>query len=319
MKRKAIAVARGVLSHLPGLTMIGVEKTGGTNTARYCYSVWLRHLVKSRENGLEANPAAVAELGPGDSLGIGLAALISGAERYIALDISKYAHQRRNLDIFNELIALFEAREPIPGDDEFPKVRPRLKDYGFPALILTSARMEQALSPDRLNRIKEALESDDADNSMIRYSAPWYGEKEIEERSVDLLLSQAVLEHVDNLHLAYAAMRKWLKPSGHMSHTIDFTSHGLADEWNGHWRYSNFLWRLIRGRRPWLINRQPFSLHADLLARNGMSIVSIERVEAESKFRRSELAQACRGLREDDIVTRGVFLQARIQSNCSLG
>jgi len=313
MKRKVIALGRGVLSHLPGLAMIGVEKTGGTITARYCYSVWLRHLVKSQENGLEVSPAVVAELGPGDSLGIGLAALISGAEQYIALDISKYAHKRRNLDIFHQLVALFEAREPIPGDDEFPKVRPRLKEYAFPAAILTSARMEQALSPDRLNRINKALESAESGSSMIRYSAPWYGEKEIEEGSVDFLFSQAVLEHVDNLDLAYAAMRKWLKPTGHMSHTIDFSSHGLADEWNGHWRYSNFLWRLIRGRRPWLINRQPFSIHAELLARNGMSLISSERVEAESKFRRSDLARACRGVREDDIVTRGVFVQARIQ------
>src|SRR5689334_17334685 len=53
--------------------------TKGTDQARYCYSVWLRHLSLAAANGLDTDPKSVAELGPGDSIGIGIAAVLTGA------------------------------------------------------------------------------------------------------------------------------------------------------------------------------------------------------------------------------------------------
>ena len=50
------------------------------------------------------------------SLGIGLAALLSGVERYIALDVIQYASDAQNLRIFEGLIALFKDRAPIPDE-----------------------------------------------------------------------------------------------------------------------------------------------------------------------------------------------------------
>jgi hypothetical protein len=76
-------IADGISSYLPGSIRLAIG-TGGTDSARYCNSVWLRHLVTLSRNGLGAVPRVVAELGPGDSLGIGLAALLS-AQRRISL------------------------------------------------------------------------------------------------------------------------------------------------------------------------------------------------------------------------------------------
>ena len=44
---------------------------GGAQSARYCYSVWLRHLIHAWKNGLPFRPNRVAELGPGFSIGVG--------------------------------------------------------------------------------------------------------------------------------------------------------------------------------------------------------------------------------------------------------
>jgi hypothetical protein len=76
----------------------------------YCYEVWLKHLTLLWANGLRTIPDTVAELGPGDSLGTGLAALLSGANHYYALDIIRYADTPRNLMIFDQLVDLFQRR-----------------------------------------------------------------------------------------------------------------------------------------------------------------------------------------------------------------
>ncbi|MBM4372890.1 MAG: hypothetical protein FJ098_14650, partial [Deltaproteobacteria bacterium] len=73
----------GIATFVPGVRFLDRRGTGGTGSARYCYSVWLRHLVLAKDRGLlDQVPATVAELGPGDSIGIGLAALLSGATAY---------------------------------------------------------------------------------------------------------------------------------------------------------------------------------------------------------------------------------------------
>ena len=76
-------------------------------------------------------------------------------------------------------------------------------------------------------------------------------------QSVDLILSQAVLEHVDDLEAVYRAMRIWLRQGGYLSHEIDFRSHDLTDDWNGHWACNELLWRIARGKKPYLIIDSP--------------------------------------------------------------
>ena len=57
----------------------------------YCYAVWLRHLIVLDRYGFSGKDAAIGELGPGDSIGTGIAALLSGARRYVGLDAVPYA------------------------------------------------------------------------------------------------------------------------------------------------------------------------------------------------------------------------------------
>jgi len=63
----------------------------------------------ARRSGAAWPVKTVAELGPGDSIGIGLAAVLSGATHYIGLDTYPYAGNTCNLDTFEELMQLFRA------------------------------------------------------------------------------------------------------------------------------------------------------------------------------------------------------------------
>src|SRR3954470_22636372 len=99
------AFATGLASFVPGVRRFMVRGTGGTCSARYCYTVWMRHLIKADAASIPTVNSCVAELGPGDSLGSGFAALLSGADRYVALDAKSHANPEQNLAIFEELVS----------------------------------------------------------------------------------------------------------------------------------------------------------------------------------------------------------------------
>lgn len=305
----------GLGSFVPGLYRLLARGTGGSDSSRYCYAVWLRHLVTAHSHGLaSAPPAAVAELGPGDSLGVGLAALICGSDRYVGLDAVQHASTPRNLSVFDELVDLFRRRSTVPTESEFQELEPPLATAEFPAHVLTDEHLRAALAPARLATLRRELATlrpGRTQGPHIRYVAPWHDLSLLPAASVDMVLSQAVLEHVGDPALVHRAARHWLRPGGFVSHQIDFRSHGLAAAWNGHWAYGDLEWRLILGRRPYLLNREPHSAHGRLLREAGFDIVCDLAKRGGPGLGRSRLAPRFRDLSDDDLTTASAFIQAR--------
>lgn len=307
---KLIQLAYGIATFLPGFSDFRIRKTGGTDSARYCYSVWLRHLVMAKNNGLNPNPKVVAELGPGDSIGIGLAALLSGAQKYFAFDVVEHASLEGNLDVLEQLVALFKKKIDIPDDKEFPRIKPYLEDYSFPYDILTDDRLEQALEENRIEQLRNSIRNPRSEKSMIDYRASWYDKSAIQKNTVDIIFSQAVLEHVDDLDHTYESMYLWMKDDGFMSHQIDFKCHGTAKQWNGHWTYSDVMWKLIKGKRPYLLNREPLSTHLEMLGKKKLKVVFKKPILSTSGIGRDQLARRFRHFSDEDLTTSGVFIQA---------
>jgi hypothetical protein len=301
----------GIATFVPGITRLAGRGAGSTAFARYCYSVWMRHLVIAAENGYDTGPRTVAELGPGSSLGIGLAALLSGAERYLAFDVVAHAKPEQNLAVFEELVELFGRRAPIPDEQELPEVLPRLGSYDFPFALLPESRLSSALAPGRIERVRASLRDMSAPDSMVQYRAPWSSATVLERESVDMILSQAVLEHIDDLCDAYHTMYAWLRRGGCMSHQVDFRCHNTADGWNGHLAYGDLVWKLMRGKRPYLINRHPISQHLQFMADAGFCAPQTRCHEMPSYVARAQLAKRFRGLPESDLVTGCALIQAR--------
>ena len=305
---KLQSLLEGLLTYLPGCSHLLTNATLGTDSARYCYSVWLRHDVKTHPYRNDSSLNTIVELGPGDSLGIGLSALLSGAKKYIAVDALKYAGVEKNQNVLNELATLFSTCSRIPDSVEFPEVKPFLENYDFPKWL--SCPQETVLN-HRIQKISHALRNPGYPDAIIAYHSPEAAYAHIADNSVDFIFSQAVLEHVDKLEEAYSNCYKWLAPGGLMSHQIDFKSHGMSWEWNGHWTYSSFLWRMIKGRRPYLINREPCSTHLRIMEKAGLDIVSIERKRRTSRLERTQLADRFSHLTEDDLTTAGVYVIAK--------
>ena len=125
-------------------------------SAAYCYNVWLRHLVYAHMAGLDARPETVVELGPGRSLGVGAAALISGSGRLHAVEPYDQPSIAANLAIFDELVGMFRRREPaIPYSASGRRLSPAPRE--FPYHILDEARLGKALEKSRLNAIRDSI------------------------------------------------------------------------------------------------------------------------------------------------------------------
>jgi hypothetical protein len=283
----------------------------GSDSARYCYSVWLRHLVRVHEAGFDI-PKVLAELGPGDSLGVGLAGMLSGVQRYYAMDTKAYANTKRNLAIFDELIEYFKNKTDIPHDEEYPDVYPKLHSYNFPNHIITDELLERSLRSERLDAMRNLIKNNGEDKGLeITYMAPWQDAKVIKANSVDMVVAQAVMEHVDDTESTYSNLFNWLDNGGIFSQDIDFKSHNTTWTWNGYYAVPDWLWRIIRGKREWGINRVPVSKHLEYIKKAGFEIISKEVVKREDGISREKLVEKFKGISDDDLKTAQGYLLVR--------
>ena len=309
-------VLKGLLTFIPGVRRVVLKKgTGGTNSASYCYGVWLKHLTLLWENGLTEIPNTLAELGPGDSLGIGLAGVLSGVKTYYALDVVEHSNIDSNLQIFDELVELFKSRaaRPTKGWPDFDNY---LDATLFPNHILTEDLLKKSLDQKRIDAIRRAIKFPHLKHDLvtIKYIVPWSDKSVIRENSVDVILSHSVLEHVTDIDRTYQSLNAWLKYQGMMSHQIDFQSHGVSDIWNGYRSYSETMWKVILGKHPFLINRQPYSAHIKIIKKAGFRVVCDLKRHREDGIKRSELSTYWKNISNEDLNCSGALIQAEKNS-----
>lgn len=285
----------GLASYVPGVSHLERGNGGGdTSSASYCYSVWMKHYALTR-HATGFAPVAVAELGPGDSLGVGIAVLLAGASSYTALDAVDWANADMNQRVFHELVELFRRRAPRPVRG-WPDYDHLLGDDLFPVGLDVTDR----LTPEALAQLQHA----------IRYIAPWDDRRAIEPASVDYVLSHSTLEHVEQLEHTYRSLAAWVRPGGVMSHQIDLTAHGAAPVWDGYRAFGERTWRTMRGRRPFLINREPISTHLDLMEAAGFELIDVMKSYRDDGLDAADMASRWRSLSDDDRRCAGAFVIA---------
>jgi hypothetical protein len=306
----------GLKSYFPALHPV-YRGTAGRSSGAYCYSVWMRHLSLIASAVPSFRTKVVAEIGPKDSLGVGLAALLCGAEQYVGLDTVKRADPKHDVAVLDELVELLDNRAPIPDPRTFPNLLPALPSYGFPGKLFTDDGPRHIqLDEQRIGSMRAALLDPRQmlyDDVPVGYVAPW-GPRTLDRQSVDLVLSQAALQHIPHeserseLAGTFAAMSRWVKKGGVISHQIDF-SFPASGVWNQHWHHSDAAWRVVRGNRPFFENRAPYSIYLRLCDEYDFEVVSVKRVEAEG-LPREKVAQRFRDLPEEDFVTSSAHIVA---------
>lgn len=271
------------------------------------FALWLRTIdFLRRERVPVAELKNVVEVGPGDSLGIGMMALLTVATAYTALDHRQMVASISNKKILNELISLLIQKTNIPGDEDNPKMYPKLSDYAITSELLATLH----ISPDHINAVGrkiegvlKSLQDPTFDTPMIRYGVLNNWSQFLRKDSADFIFSNAVMEHVDDTRGMYQLHYSWLKSGGYAFHVIDFKSHGTAPGWDGHWAYGKAEWGLVRGASKYLINRLSCSEHLNLLTASGFDILKCERYRARSTISRSQLSSDFSSMSDEDLGT----------------
>jgi hypothetical protein len=256
-------------------------------------------------------PRTVLELGPGASIGTGIAAMLSGVERYVGVDAVALATPAANDAVFDELVALAQRRAPRPAAG-FPAIDAYLDERLYPAHILDEARLAAALAPERLASLRAAVAAlgTATPHPAIRYLT-WNEPHAIAAGEIDLVFSHVVLNHVEDLDALYASCARWIAPGGWMSHQIDFTSLETTPEWNGHRRYGELAWKVLSGRRAFFVNREVFSTHLALMRRHGFEVVRAIRGVHQGGLARDRHAPRWRDCSHQDLATQTGFVIAR--------
>lgn len=265
--------------------------------AQYYYRVWLNHVRLAQHYGPWETPETVLEIGPGKSLGVGVAALLSGVRRYWAYDANALRETCEESQLVPELARLYQQQAV------FADAAAVLPSTSLPPQFFSDDRL--GLAPKRLRRVKDSLARR---SDLITY---FTDAAALPANSVDFLFSHSVLEHVDDLGPLYERMWEWLKPGGTMTHSIDFTAHGTSPHWNGHWTIPDWMWQVLKGRRRYFINRAPISRHRILLEHYGFELLGVHVLRRDSQLTSRELAAPFRQLSEADLTTASAFLIAR--------
>ena len=315
-QHKQKALIKAFVKKIPGINYFRNLKTRGSNESKYCYSVWLRHLVLLSKYSHNA-PKVIAELGPGDSIGVCLAALLSGTEKIYAFDVNNTINIEENLKIFDELIELFKNLTPIPGNDIYPRLNPHLDSYDFPKNLITREILKYTMDNERIQIIRSEImklkEATNFNGTFICYQAPWNTTEAFFTSSIDLVLSQAVLEHVLNLDETYEIMKKWLCNGGYLSHQIDFKCHGTSTKWNGHWLYGPVEWQYVNDVEGPAINRKTYKYHLNMLEQKGFNILLTNLVKRSDGFPYNYLLEKfpSTDISKEEFETSGMFVIAK--------
>ncbi|MHB2153607.1 class I SAM-dependent methyltransferase [Calditrichota bacterium GD2] len=308
---RAFPIIRSFASYFLPNKILKKSGSGGTFRADYCYSVWLRHLVMLHKSKLIRHVDEIkniAEIGPGDSLGIGISAIFCGINNYYAFDVIKHANSKENIKIAQEIKNLYLKGQDIPYQNGFENTNPKLEDYSFPTSILPDYITDQSYLDKRLKQISKALFNKQSE-IKIEYVVPW-NKLDIEpDIKLDLIYSQAVMEHILDIDYAYHKMYEWLRVGGIISHQIDFKSHEMTKEWNGHWFINDTVWKFLMHGRKYPINRFPLSVHLTSIKNTGFTIKKILPVINKTSLdRRKSLKENIEYIEEDFLTSSALII-----------
>ena len=268
---------------LTGQTGRGQEPESVQQIAEYfwqCFHDYFRTLGIPQEQIEEyLMGKQVLEYGPGDVPAVGVLMLAHGAASVVCVDrFPLYSLSKTNVQVLSALMNKLPAHLQERAQSIFVK-------EGDPASGFLESRLRYLVSPSGLSGL---------------------------EHTVDLIVSRAVLEHVDDLDSTFVDIQRALRTTGVAVHQVDLKSHGLHQQnpldfltWPQH------LWTWMYGRKGY-INRWRLDRYRAALTAAGLQTLLLQPTARagvkEMQEVRPHLAAPFRQLTEEDLSCLGFWL-----------
>lgn len=224
----------------------------------------------------------ILEYGPGDVPGVAILMVAHGAEQVVCVDRFQLVHMtEKNIDIVRTMLAQLPAA-----------VRHRahlcFKHKADPASGFNETHIRYLIRPSGLSGLHS---------------------------SVDLIISRAVLEHVNDLHASFRDMYTALKPGGTAIHLVDLKSHGLHRKNPLDFlSWSPWLWSLMYSAKG-VPNRLRVNTYRQAVTDSGLQLISLtstmSALPAHLREVRPALAKPFRTLTDEDLSCLGFWLVCR--------
>jgi hypothetical protein len=248
------------------------NETGGSSDGLYVVQIFLLQIyfikIKNKDIFNSNSFDTVCEFGPGDSAAIGMMhTLVNDCSKYVAFDAHPYLNLELTKKSCLDAVALLK---DINTDNDLATIFENHRFKSYIDIELLFLYVSGNIS-NKIGLVDEKMI--DIKISEIEYHAP-YSLKEFDKKySFDLIFSQAVLEHCDNLSEIYSFQESNLSPGGIAYNHIDFKSHGTSFRWNGHYGFSNKRYRALQKSNTFQwINRLPVSFHISAMQNAGLDI-----------------------------------------------
>ena len=271
-KKLIIAIAKGILTYVPFASVLlerrkKISKHSGSQ-AEFCYNLWLSILILLKENGVNSNFKNIGEIGCGGSFGVGICALLTGCERYFALEIDKIFDVEQNLQILDDLIILLKSKT-IPSN-KYKQINIRITDFNYPNDLIIPVFSQEK----NITEIRNDIKNKCMGFGKIQIIRDWETQRPL---GLDFIFSRAVMEHVRDPACVYNGIRRHLKPFSTMFHDIEYHSHGLTNDLDGHYFIPNHRWKLICGKRKYFLNRWSYIDHENWIVEHGFQILKTQK------------------------------------------
>ena len=277
---QAKVVAKLLLARMPmkysAWRRMSIFRHGAMHTAEYAWSILSQHLGEyMMPNGLCGK--TVLELGPGDGITSGLLTSLYGAEHTTLIDVGTFA--TRDLSHYRSILNNWKLR----GLDV--------------SALLECSTFEDLCNVGRTTYLTAGLDS----------------LREVEPNSVDMMFSNAVLEHVRRAEFRETIEELWriIREGGRSSHGVDLGDH-LGNALNN-LRFSDSVWesRLL-ANSGFYTNRIRFGEMCEVFSEVGFEI-EVPRTWEWDRLPtpRRKLHRGFRSLPDSDLLVSAFDLVAR--------